>query len=147
MKRRGASCSDLKHYHPIAGWCWCQDGENKPLGGAPEAGKTAASGRERARSSLSPKEKDAQAGKYCWLCAFQFTLFKRQHHCRLCDASCCDECGKKKAVVDGKEVRCCDACYNYLSSQVRVCATVRPGHVPATAPHLPCLSPSFNLAI
>ena len=51
-------------------------------------------------------------------------MFKRQHHCRLCDSTCCDDCSKKKAVVDGSssgsstQVRCCDACFNYLSHKI-----------------------------
>ena len=78
-------------------------GENKPPGsveGYSPKGKEGAA----QRASLSPKDKKLQASKYCWLCAFQFTLFKRQHHCRLCDASCCDDCCKKKGILEGQQV-------------------------------------------
>lgn len=40
----------------------------------------------------------------CTLCCVQFTLFRRQHHCRLCNALCCDECSKKRAVLDATQV-------------------------------------------
>ena len=85
------------HTFPIAG-------ENKPPGsveGYSPKGKEGSSG---TRASLSPKDKKLQASKYCWLCAFQFTMFKRQHHCRLCDASCCDDCCKKKGIIEGQQV-------------------------------------------
>lgn len=39
-------------------------------------------------------------------------MFKRQHHCRLCDTTCCDDCSRKRAVVDGNPVRVCDCCFN-----------------------------------
>ena len=35
----------------------------------------------------------------CTLCGATFTLFKRQHHCRLCDSLCCDDCSKKRIVI------------------------------------------------
>ena len=56
-------------------------------------------------SSASEKPKDSKENfKMCALCDFKFTLFKRQHHCRLCDAVCCDECSKKKAIVEETQV-------------------------------------------
>ena len=55
------------------------------------------------KSSGREKDKD----KMCALCDFKFTMFKRQHHCRLCDVVCCDECSKKKAVVEHSQVRHC----------------------------------------
>ena len=59
----------------------------------------------RSPSSASEKPKDSKDSfKMCALCDFKFTLFKRQHHCRLCDAVCCDECSKKKAIVEETQV-------------------------------------------
>jgi hypothetical protein len=36
----------------------------------------------------------------CLLCLTPFSMFRRQHHCRLCDALCCDECSRKRVLVD-----------------------------------------------
>jgi hypothetical protein len=36
----------------------------------------------------------------CLLCLVPFSMFRRQHHCRLCDALCCDECSRKRVLVD-----------------------------------------------
>ena len=60
----------------------------------------------KGKTKDSLKEKDSQKDreKICWLCEFKFTLFKRQHHCRLCDCVCCDDCSKKKALVDEVQV-------------------------------------------
>jgi hypothetical protein len=59
-------------------------------------------------SSPLPPNNNANSTKEakpcCSLCGFQFTLFKRQHHCRLCNSICCDDCSKKRAIVDAKEV-------------------------------------------
>jgi ankyrin repeat protein len=49
------------------------------------------------------KKKDEKE-KTCNLCDFKFTLFRRQHHCRLCDSVCCEDCGKKKAIVESQQV-------------------------------------------
>lgn len=53
------------------------------------------------KNGNSPRN-DSSLG--CILCSFQFTMFKRQHHCRLCNASCCDDCSKKRVVIDGAQV-------------------------------------------
>jgi hypothetical protein len=60
----------------------------------------------KGKTKDSGKDKDSQKDreKVCWLCEFKFTLFKRQHHCRLCDCVCCDDCSKKKALVDEAQV-------------------------------------------
>lgn len=50
----------------------------------------------------------------CILCSASFTLFKRMHHCRMCEVLVCDDCSKKRAIVDASPVRCCDACFNIL---------------------------------
>jgi hypothetical protein len=41
----------------------------------------------------------------CSLCWFQFSLFRRPHHCRLCDALTCDECSKKRVLIEYQQVR------------------------------------------
>ena len=57
-------------------------------------------------SSASDKPKESRDNlKTCALCDFKFTLFKRQHHCRLCDCVCCDECSRKKAIVEESQVQ------------------------------------------
>ena len=72
--------------------------ENKPLINA------------NTSDDLSPKTKSKEKDgannkdKICNLCGFIFTMFKRQHHCRLCDSSCCDDCSKKRAVVQEQQV-------------------------------------------
>jgi ankyrin repeat protein len=52
--------------------------------------------------------------KQCELCGFVYTLFRRQHHCRLCNASCCDDCSKKRSVLECTQARTCDVCINRL---------------------------------
>lgn len=47
----------------------------------------------------------------CILCSTVFTLFLRQHHCRLCNVLCCDYCSKGRATLKGSQVRVCDSCY------------------------------------
>jgi hypothetical protein len=60
-------------------------------------------------SSPLPPNNNANSNKEakpcCSLCGFQFTMFKRQHHCRLCNCICCDDCSKKRAIIDAKEVQ------------------------------------------
>ena len=50
----------------------------------------------------------------CVLCGTGFTLFRRQHHCRLCNALCCDDCSKRRAVIEGSQHRTCDSCFNVV---------------------------------
>lgn len=51
----------------------------------------------------------------CELCAVQFTVIQRRHHCRNCGAVVCDSCSKKRFLVahinQNKESRVCDPCY------------------------------------
>jgi hypothetical protein len=74
--------------------------------------------------NLSPKKKEGKdkdksgKDKVCCLCDFKFTMFRRQHHCRMCDTVCCEDCSRKKATVEEKQVRCCDSCFNYLSHEI-----------------------------
>jgi hypothetical protein len=42
--------------------------------------------------------------KLCSMCGFQFTMFKRQHHCRLCNCVCCDDCSKKRVHINNTPV-------------------------------------------
>ena len=58
----------------------------------------------------APRTQDA-----CQLCQAPFSLFKRQHHCRMCNILCCDDCSKKRVTVEGSTQRCCDSCFNILA--------------------------------
>jgi ankyrin repeat protein len=40
----------------------------------------------------------------CVMCSVGFTLFRRQHHCRLCSCLCCDDCSKRRIVLSGTQV-------------------------------------------
>lgn len=63
--------------------------------------------------------KSASGG--CLLCGINFTLFRRQHHCRLCNSVCCDDCSKRKCLLlippstSSTPSRTCDSCYNRIS--------------------------------
>lgn len=46
----------------------------------------------------------AENTNQCSLCLFQFSLFRRPHHCRVCDALTCDECSKKRCLVEYSQV-------------------------------------------
>jgi len=59
-------------------------------------------------------------GPACSFCSFVFTMFRRQHHCRLCNNLCCDECSKKRVIVDSSQVRTCDCCYNKIATQTEI---------------------------
>jgi len=63
-----------------------------------------------------------EAGKPppCTLCRATFTIFRRQHHCRLCDSLCCDECSKKRVTISKQAVRVCDGCYNVVSHRIDI---------------------------
>ena len=59
----------------------------------------------------------------CVLCALEFTLTRRRHHCRRCgsciEAQCCSKtfrCISTQPGKMGQEVseRCCDCCYNIM---------------------------------
>lgn len=52
--------------------------------------------------SVSPTSNSANGS--CLLCGFQFTMFKRQHHCRICNILCCDECSKKRCLIENAPV-------------------------------------------
>jgi ankyrin repeat protein len=40
----------------------------------------------------------------CVMCSINFTLFRRQHHCRLCNCLCCDECSRKRVTMASSQV-------------------------------------------
>lgn len=50
----------------------------------------------------------------CELCEMHFTMVKRQHHCRVCSRSVCNECSLHNTMVleydSTKPVRCCSVC-------------------------------------
>jgi len=68
-------------------------------------------------SSTTPVQ-HADGKERCLLCSTQFTLFRRQHHCRLCGILCCDDCSKKRASVQNELVRSCDTCFNIVHNKV-----------------------------
>ena len=59
----------------------------------------------------------------CELCGYHYTLFTRQHHCRLCCGSCCDACSRHRVLVDSSPVRTCDSCYNRATAAVALAAS------------------------
>jgi ankyrin repeat protein len=75
------------------------------------------SGRSSGASSPTGSVGGSSAGPTCSLCGCGFTLFRRQHHCRVCNALCCDDCSRRRAVLAGADPqphRCCDACFNVV---------------------------------
>eukprot|EP01041_Mallomonas_annulata_P004607 gene4607-9154_t len=70
------------------------------------------------KNSAMPNE-TAEKGP-CRLCQSPFTLFRRQHHCRLCSHICCDECSKKRITIPDQNnaVRICDGCFNRACTYV-----------------------------
>mmetsp|Transcript_35397 Transcript_35397/g.77942 ORF Transcript_35397/g.77942 Transcript_35397/m.77942 type:complete len:975 (-) Transcript_35397:66-2990(-) len=62
--------------------------------------------------SAEKKVKGVLAADRCVLCSVQYGIFKRPHHCRLCGVGCCDDCSKRRVLIDAAQVRCCDGCYN-----------------------------------
>lgn len=59
------------------------------------------------------KDKDAAS---CKICAKEFSLSRRKHHCRNCGAIFCDPCSDNKMALasSAKPVRVCDNCYTVL---------------------------------
>lgn len=53
--------------------------------------------------------------KSCSICAKDFTLVVRRHHCRVCGALACDTCTKRRAVIayidPERPVRVCGVCW------------------------------------
>eukprot|EP00607_Mallomonas_marina_P009044 CAMPEP_0182417836 /NCGR_PEP_ID=MMETSP1167-20130531/2274_1 /TAXON_ID=2988 /ORGANISM="Mallomonas Sp, Strain CCMP3275" /LENGTH=535 /DNA_ID=CAMNT_0024591635 /DNA_START=275 /DNA_END=1879 /DNA_ORIENTATION=- len=56
----------------------------------------------------------------CRTCQTPFTMFRRQHHCRLCSLMCCDHCSKKRIKLDTQQtpIRVCDGCFNRTCKHV-----------------------------
>ncbi|KAF0688237.1 Aste57867_20107 [Aphanomyces stellatus] len=48
----------------------------------------------------------------CACCAFEFTFYRRKHHCRECGKIVCGDCSMSRAVVEGfdDKQRFCDTC-------------------------------------
>lgn len=63
-------------------------------------------------SKVESSSKPSAVNAGCSLCGFQFTIFKRQHHCRLCNTICCDDCSKKRCLFESAQIRTCDSCFN-----------------------------------
>eukprot|EP01039_Chlorochromonas_danica_P008537 gene8537-9410_t len=76
-------------------------------------GEEVAGGAGSANVSVKSNPGDTnKAGSKCKLCGVTFTMFRRCHHCRLCNVACCDDCSKKRCFVDNAQVRTCDCCFN-----------------------------------
>ena len=50
--------------------------------------------------------------KLCGACGIGYTMFRREHRCRLCCISCCDDCSKKRVTMVGLPV--CICIYVYI---------------------------------
>lgn len=54
--------------------------------------------------------------KKCDVCAFEYTVTTREHHCRVCIRSVCDACSSSSRVFMGavktSKERCCNVCAN-----------------------------------
>eukprot|EP00937_MAST-01D_sp_MAST-1D-sp2_P001402 g1402.t1 len=87
------------------------------------AAKIEYSTRERKKSVVTARRRtwvnDASV-KVCPKCSISFDWLVRKHHCRKCGGVFCDSCSKKKVVLPGsgstKPVRCCDDCYDTMTS-------------------------------
>ena len=49
---------------------------------------------------------------HCMVCEEEYAVFKKEHHCRACYLSCCDDCSRATVSLAGysSEVRCCSVC-------------------------------------
>ncbi|XP_047451867.1 FYVE, RhoGEF and PH domain-containing protein 6-like [Mugil cephalus] len=66
----------------------------------------------------------------CMICACDFTLTWRRHHCRACGKVVCQSCSSKKhrlAFRKNELSRVCDQCYVTLEQQKTTSATLSPG--------------------
>ena len=59
------------------------------------------------------QKNESQKGS-CTACGFGYTLFKRKQKCSICTLGYCDGCSKKRAMIGGRDQRCCDCCFNLL---------------------------------
>ena len=66
---------------------------------------------------------------FCFICAKEFSLFNRRHHCRVCGDLVCDDCSTGTVVLSEYYyygyVRACDHCYY---GQVGVTYNTTPPH-------------------
>lgn len=64
--------------------------------------------------SLFTSREQWKSADKCEICDMQFTLFKRQHHCRVCSRSTCHECSSGNTLVlefdPTRPVRICTIC-------------------------------------
>jgi hypothetical protein len=49
----------------------------------------------------STESQPADGRDKCVLCSAAFSFFKRQHHCRVCNSLCCDDCSRKRVLMAG----------------------------------------------
>ena len=57
-------------------------------------------------------QKKTHKSPTCMLCLKSFTLFDREHHCRVCFRSCCDVCSKTRSK---EGARSCDWCHAHAT--------------------------------
>lgn len=76
--------------------------------------------RTESQGDLSPFPAGDNDSK-CAVCAVDFDLFKRRHHCRNCGASVCSECSEHRLplLAFGPDTfRVCDGCFSTSSAQM-----------------------------
>lgn len=64
-------------------------------------------------AEIPQSEWEPDNGRECSLCAANFTIFKRKHHCRFCGKLVCKDCSEHKAVPASgakREMRMCNSC-------------------------------------
>jgi ankyrin repeat protein len=64
----------------------------------------------------TPGSPSQTADSNCRLCGVQFSFFKYKRECKICDVVCCDDCSKRRCMVESASQRTCDCCYNRLSN-------------------------------
>lgn len=57
-------------------------------------------------------DKDYKKEDICYVCKITFSTFNRQHHCRLCAHSVCENCSMKRV----NDQRVCDICFLKLKN-------------------------------
>ena len=89
---------------------------------ANDGGERSEDGRDRRLTIFadagSAKSVKPKALECCELCGMKYSIFRRQHHCRLCCGSTCDACSRHKVIVNNSPVRTCDSCYNRATATI-----------------------------
>lgn len=80
------------------------DSGSKKGGISPTVSTSSKSKNKSGCETTLPPPVVTESADRCSLCLFQFSFFRRPHHCRLCDALCCDECSKKRCLVEYSQV-------------------------------------------